>query len=680
MQYLKYNSAPTLYNIYSTSIKKTTNGLNVATFTSDTEFNINDDVAVVDANSNIVLDGIITLKKLDSSQVLFEYEMAEQAYELSYTFVKNGSSPLVKLSNQTIDAILDNYILSGTGWTRGSSSTTVVPYISFYYANRLDAIYKLIQNNTTFDIWFDDVAKKVFFANARQSHAEPTTYLSKIVEEDVAKHDVDYVIVLGKTDSVSAQYPASPSGTKVAVFRYIDATTNAEALTIAQKLFTDLGIPKLRISYEFAPTTTYNEGDTVTVGGVSYKVKDVTLTLKSTKIGLNSTVVTIQSILGDKLKEVTGEISSGATATYDGGLQNIGAPAVNEIITANATSNKIFVDNDPVLYSNGDRIVFSTTGTLPSPLSTTTTYYVVGSVTDGFQVATTSGGAAIDLTTNGSGIMRCRNLNSQSVPATYYINVANKDTIDNFNLVMDYDYYKEGVSIGDEVEFLSNVSAVSNSTAAGGEIGNGYTNPWSFILDCSKIETGFQFALVTVSVNMSRVVSGYYGYAPSITCYVDYGDGNGFVNTGQTYQCAYYIAQDEVNSPLCASHSFLVSGSPLRETSDGFVRFKFVVSGSITGAYGINCWITAQVNRIPRHTHSINKSYNVAGSMYPKNVRLLLTNSTHTDTQIATWSGTVADRKELDLTPYLESGSNRLRFFSESPGSVYLSGNYVSYS
>jgi microcystin-dependent protein len=64
--------------------------------------------------------------------------------------------------------------------------------------------------------------------------------------------------------------------------------------------------------------------------------------------------------------------------------------------------------SDEVLHtahgkSVGDRVHFSTTGTLPAPLSASTVYCITSVTTDRFKISTTCGGAAIDITSNGSG-------------------------------------------------------------------------------------------------------------------------------------------------------------------------------------------------------------------------------------------------------------------------------------
>lgn len=54
-------------------------------------------------------------------------------------------------------------------------------------------------------------------------------------------------------------------------------------------------------------------------------------------------------------------------------------------------------------FANGDRVVLSTTGTLPTGLTVGTVYYVVSAATNSFSLSATSGGAAINTSSAGSG-------------------------------------------------------------------------------------------------------------------------------------------------------------------------------------------------------------------------------------------------------------------------------------
>lgn len=55
--------------------------------------------------------------------------------------------------------------------------------------------------------------------------------------------------------------------------------------------------------------------------------------------------------------------------------------------------------------SNGDVFKFTTTGAAPTGLTAGTTYFVVSAAANAFQVAATEGGAAINFTTNGTGVL-----------------------------------------------------------------------------------------------------------------------------------------------------------------------------------------------------------------------------------------------------------------------------------
>ena len=85
----------------------------------------------------------------------------------------------------------------------------------------------------------------------------------------------------------------------------------------------------------------------------------------------------------------------------------------------NITTNTITLNNT---FTNADRVIFTTTTTLPSPLSAATIYYVVGRTATTFQVSTSSGGAAVDLTTQGTGTHTVSQVSgtSSSMQADWY--------------------------------------------------------------------------------------------------------------------------------------------------------------------------------------------------------------------------------------------------------------------
>lgn len=86
----------------------------------------------------------------------------------------------------------------------------------------------------------------------------------------------------------------------------------------------------------------------------------------------------------------------------------------------NVAANTITLTNT---FTNTDRVVFTTTGTLPAPLSAATIYYVIGATASLFQVSTTSGGGAVNITAQGTGVHTVSQVSgtSSSMQADWYV-------------------------------------------------------------------------------------------------------------------------------------------------------------------------------------------------------------------------------------------------------------------
>lgn len=79
--------------------------------------------------------------------------------------------------------------------------------------------------------------------------------------------------------------------------------------------------------------------------------------------------------------------------------------AYTDIFAATADDSTDVVTATGHNFTDTTPIVFTTTGTLPAPLAISTVYYVRDSAANTFKVAATSGGAAIDITTTGTGTL-----------------------------------------------------------------------------------------------------------------------------------------------------------------------------------------------------------------------------------------------------------------------------------
>jgi hypothetical protein len=90
------------------------------------------------------------------------------------------------------------------------------------------------------------------------------------------------------------------------------------------------------------------------------------------------------------------------------GYLSSGALAVEDLAWLNATVTMTIASPGVVTWvahgmNNGDQVVLTTTGALPTGLSANTAYYLVNKATDTFQLATTQGGTAINTTGTQSG-------------------------------------------------------------------------------------------------------------------------------------------------------------------------------------------------------------------------------------------------------------------------------------
>lgn len=630
-----------------------------------------DQLTVSDGNIDLINGGY----KFDVGDALRFVGTAPGGFSTSITYyVVYASSTVIKLSATEGG----NPIVATSTRTRNVSR--VVKYMSVYWGKRLNAIFKVVCDIGKMAIWAHTTSKTLFYGYGRTKHGDISTYvLKKEPVEETHRRGYTKVVVLGKTDSVRG---VAGTGTKVVVYRYEDATTNDEAEAIAKALLKDLGKVSMRLTVSVDIDRLIYEGDTVIVDGITYFVFDVKESYQELKIGLGAMEKTVFDKLGDKLKEVTGEVGTGVNSTYDGGLQNMGAPSVNCLVSVDKSTSTFAVSDVLDYYSNGDRVVVTSSGTVPSPLVEGDVYYVVNidGDDDTFQVAETSGGTAITLTTNGSGLIRVRDLDSQSIPAEFVLNVPDVLKIGNLQMTADFSAYRDQMSVGDEVEFLS-VPSIITTTASADTVSLMDTTPVyipsSAGMKVTAEDSGFQFGLVNYFVELVPVYDdGYQRNRGTLTLQVTY-DGDNWENL-----LSWVVANPEVTTSYPAiriyvSDSCLISGNSLR-VSTTKVRLMYQSHFNRYTGY-LNCRMNVYI--VPRHKHIIDKQNNVLKSTLAKNVKCYLTNSEYTEELIYSWNGVVNGERVLtDIQEYLRNGQNILQFYSESPGSVYLNGTYESYS
>ena len=89
----------------------------------------------------------------------------------------------------------------------------------------------------------------------------------------------------------------------------------------------------------------------------------------------------------------------------DAGTPTTCAPEFPTVSSLN-TSTDVITTSASAAPNNGMPVVFQSTGGLPGGLSANTTYYVVSKSGKTFKVSTSSGGSAVNITSNGSGTIR----------------------------------------------------------------------------------------------------------------------------------------------------------------------------------------------------------------------------------------------------------------------------------
>jgi hypothetical protein len=181
-----------------------------------------------------------------------------------------------------------------------------------------------------------------------------------------------------------------------------NATSKNAAVTAISALVTFIGVHTL---VDPGLTTTAAAGE---ASGGSYARQGVTWATASGSTQANSNALTIPVPAG-----TFGFLTYYNSLTLNGGTNYFGyAPmggssAIKGFATIDPTmANDQFFAPGHGLSNTNTIFVYPEFGsTLTAPLASGTVYYVVNSATNTFQVSTTSGGSALDLTTLNSGVV-----------------------------------------------------------------------------------------------------------------------------------------------------------------------------------------------------------------------------------------------------------------------------------
>ena len=326
-------------------------------------------------------------------------------------------------------------------------------------------------------------------------------------------------------------------GTTTALY-YLNSTTPNNAITITpQTVSSDsYAAPSQIVTISIANPAVITSTAFSGTGSISVTNNVPTLNITAVAAGKLS-IGTVISGTG---------VTTGTTITgFGSGTGSTGTYIVSVSQTVSSTT---IAGNNPLLAAplNGTPVVFSTTGTLPSPIVADTVYFVVNSATNGttfFNVATTIGGTAID-TTGGT----------QSGTQTITVPVASTSTATNANGTTSVEIYDLGLGV-QSLTFASSIVTVgTNASGAAGTVPT----------------TGTPVILIGASLP-SPLTSGttYYVINPTATTYqiaassgsttaITFATGTGTQYIPNQLQVGYSV---NISTPIIISGNFTLSGT-----------------------------------------------------------------------------------------------------------------------
>lgn len=240
-----------------------------------------------------------------------------------------------------------------------------------------------------------------------------------------------------------------PSGLATGTTYYVASTTTNNFTLTAASAATTATISKASPG---VLTTSANHG--LAIGDAV--VLKTTNTLPS-PLAVN-TIYYVKTVPTSKTFTVASTSSGTAINTTTNGSGTHSFVKLVATTSAGSGTHSYQIPGDPTIFtsaghglSNGDAVAISTTGSLPTPVSASTIYYVVGSTTNYFSLATTSGGTGITVTGTYTGTLKFIKLVATSSAGsgthTYYTNPTSY-TCDDGTCSSGYSGIKEKAAFG----------------------------------------------------------------------------------------------------------------------------------------------------------------------------------------------------------------------------------------
>lgn len=319
----------TSYNILQIEINKSGTELDIATCLCDGSHALDTAVTLYNDSSVALFKGYVRRSDEKDEGATWQIKVYETADELKYQPYRYSGGDVFTRSSITIDALVDE-ILSGSGWTRHSSSSdATIVTLSFYHVNRLQALNKIIREIRATNLWFDDSSgtKYVYFGSTGTDRtATPIVYTTKVNESSSEERGITKVYVLGKDSTVVGS--SGSTDTKIKKYQASDITTSAEADLLAASILADLAVVRNR--YKLIVDQSYYQYDVmdkvrITGDLTDYYVREISHSERDIELTVDTGQVSLIETLGSRITEISGNFPSGTDASWSGGNTNVAA-------------------------------------------------------------------------------------------------------------------------------------------------------------------------------------------------------------------------------------------------------------------------------------------------------------------------------------------------------------------
>lgn len=286
---------------------------------------VDDKIHIVESGSgNTIFRGYIkNIDEQDTTKIK-TLTLIETSNELKDTIAKSSGNASFILTGQTISAIM-TILVSGTGWTLGTTDTTVVSTVAFTNTNVLTAINKLLYNMYNYEVWYVDngTTKTIYWGTVRDVHGAAVVYKKKVQTNDSNNRNLTDITIFGSDDSIYGSASTGTTPKKEKYYRDETCKNSSECTKVAASLLADYRNPRNRYTLTLAPNYGYNICDQITVDSTTYIIRDITYTPTETQIGIGSYELSYSDTVGSDIQEITGSVTTGTDASWSGGNSNI---------------------------------------------------------------------------------------------------------------------------------------------------------------------------------------------------------------------------------------------------------------------------------------------------------------------------------------------------------------------